>query len=115
MSPSGTLNFSGSSTDQFFIIANTSITFESGTTIALQNGAQACNIFWLANTGAITFSGTPDSGIYGTFIAGTSITFAGVSTIDGNLFAGSAVSFAAQTTINAQGVCYLYYVMIKFI
>jgi len=110
ITPSGFLVFNGSSTDQFYIISNSSITFASGINIILSPGVQANNIYWLAAT-AITFAGSGSS-IYGTFIAGTQITFNGDGTnpyvIDGNLFAQTAnVTFAESATVNAEGVCYL--------
>jgi hypothetical protein len=97
---------------QFFIIALTSMTFNS-TTFVLANGALAQNIFFstAGNTGTtIGFTGTTTVG--GVFIAGTAITFGGVSTINGNLFIqntdrGTNVTFAANSIVNAPTVCYL--------
>lgn len=110
--PGGTLTFNanGDANAQFFLISYASITFENGITFNLTGNAQANNIFWLAYTGAITFSSAP-SIIDGVFIAGTSINFTNPTdyTIYGNILAKAAVTFGGtgSATINTNIVCYL--------
>lgn len=104
------------SSAQFFIKAATSITFTNVPTITLINGATNANIFWIAGSGAISFSGTsPSTGIPGIYSAGTSITFANASNISGRLFAKAAITFSGISTVNGillpnpyNGICFRY-------
>lgn len=93
------LDAGGDANAQFFFTAGSNIDFDTVSNIKLQNGAQACNVFWLAET-AITFSGsTSPTNIPGIFIAGTAITFAAASNISGRLYAGTAITFAENATV----------------
>jgi hypothetical protein len=88
---------------QFFIIADSAITFTSVSSISLINGASTCNIFWLAGA-AISFDGTSPPDIFGIFIAGTAITFANASQISGRTYAQTAaISFSGRSSVN--GLC----------
>jgi hypothetical protein len=112
INPSGTLTFNATNpNDQFFIVtpASISIQFNNPINIILNGGAQAGNIFWLANSSGLisTISGLTST-IQGNLISGTAVTIGGSNTINGNIFAqGTNVTFAANTTLNAQTVCYL--------
>jgi len=110
ISPSGILNFEagGNPDAQFFIVAGTGISF-TGTslTINLNDGAQAKNIFWLSNSSAITTDANIPT-IQGNLIGGSSVTIAGLRTINGSIFAQTGnVTFAANTTVNGSIICYL--------
>jgi len=86
-----TLDAQGDAFAQFVFIAGTSITFASVASINLINGAQAQNVFWLADSAAITLTGTAPPSIPGTMIAGTSITFLGSLSVN-NVYAGKGLS-----------------------
>lgn len=89
---------------QFFIQASSSITFASVASITLINGASTCNIFWVAGSEAISFTGTSPPSIPGIFIAGSAITFANASLIVGRLYAQTAnVTFSGNSAVN--GIC----------
>jgi len=109
--PSGTLTFNATSPDdQFFIVsgASLSITFIGAVTFVLNGGAQASNIFFLANNSGLISTDADGSTIQGNLIGGTQVTIAGARTINGSIFAqGTDVTFAANTTINGTNVCYL--------
>lgn len=110
--PDGTLTFTATNpNDQFFIVtpAAISITFNNPITIILNGGAQAGNIFWLANSSGLISTQTGlNISIQGNLISGTAVTIGGDCTINGNIFAqGTNVTFAANTVVNAQTVCYL--------
>ena len=94
----------GDSNAQFFITVSTSFTFDNIPSITLINGASNCNIFWLANTGAITFTGTMPPSIPGIFIAGTAITFDNGSQVLGRVYAQSAVTFSG-TSSSVNAIC----------
>jgi hypothetical protein len=94
-----TLDGQGDQDSQFIFIAGTSMTFASVTAINLINEAKPYNVFWLADSGAITLTGSAPPSIPGTMIAGTSVTFLGNSTVN-NVYAGSgAIDFGAGTII----------------
>jgi len=103
------LNFdaAGNSAGQFFVRATSgSITF-SNITMNLLNGAQACNIFWVAGT-SMTFTTVPN--VYGFLLAGSAITFTTSTTVEGHVYArGTSASFLGSTLINSSCpvVCYL--------
>ena len=61
----------------------TGLNVNSGSTVTLTNGAQACNVFWRVNTAAISTSTT----FVGTILALNSITVQNGSTINGRLLA----------------------------
>jgi hypothetical protein len=110
--PNGTLTFDalGNSNAQFFIVsaASKSITFIGNTVFNLTNGAQAKNIFWLANTSGLISTDNNAETIQGNLISGTSVTIGGVQTINGAIYAkGTNVTFAANTIVNGSVVCYL--------
>ena len=69
---------------QFFIISVSYITFTI-VSMNLLNGAQATNIFWFANNGAITFTSS-DTTIYGSFITQAAFSSTSSPLIYGNIF-----------------------------
>ena len=111
ITPDAALTFdaAGDSNAQFFIVtsANT-ISFKNGVSFNLINGAQASNIFWLANSpGLISVEGIVGT-IQGNLLSSSAVTIGGAATINGSIFAQTAnVTFAANTTINGTIVCYL--------
>jgi len=64
-------------------LEGTGLTVNSGSTVSLTRGAQACNVFWVVDTATINTTGT----FVGTILALNSITVANGATIDGRLLA----------------------------
>jgi hypothetical protein len=87
---------------QFFITSTSSIGFTNVPSITMINGANNCNVFWMAGT-AITFTGTSPTSIPGIFIAGSQITFANASNVLGRLYAQTAnITFSGlSSNVNA--------------
>ncbi|MHB1774357.1 MAG: ice-binding family protein [Acidimicrobiales bacterium] len=79
-----TLNGGGDSNSQFLFNIGSTFTSASASKIVLENGAQACNVFFAVGSSA-TF-GT-SSVLFGTFIALASITANTGTGVDGRLFA----------------------------
>lgn len=104
-----TLNAGGDPSAQFFITAGTSITFNSGSSITLTNGASQKNVFWLAGS-SIIFSGTLPPNIYGIFIGTTLINFAAAANIYGRVYSNNAISFGGISSLDGDlpdtTVCY---------
>jgi hypothetical protein len=77
----------------------------SVTVINAPDGGASDGIFWNAGTGAINIGDS--NTVLGNYIAGTSISFTGITTVSGNggarALALAAVSFAGPGTINALG------------
>jgi len=96
---------------QFIFIASTSITFGDDCYSTLLNGAQTKNIFWVAQTGAISFSGTGNIAPAGTFIAQTGVTFFQTATLRGPIFANTNITFVGDSEVTIPSVapapCYL--------
>jgi hypothetical protein len=83
---SGNIDYdAGGDPDAIFVIrVTTTITAAASATYTLSNGAQACNIFWLAGTTvAITGAGN----VVGTYTSGTTGAAAALSVINGRLLA----------------------------
>jgi hypothetical protein len=97
-----TLDAQGDPNAQFFILAETAITFASVPSITLIHGATNCNVFWGAGPAAITFTGTNPPYIPGVFIAGTSITFDNACNVSGRLYAETGnVTFRGTSFVDA--------------
>jgi hypothetical protein len=99
---------------QFFILSSGYIHFTNSIDMVLINGAQASNIFWLAEGGNITAD--ENNTKYGNFISSNGIDFSSSNnmTINGNLFhfgTNDTINFnASGDSVNGQGgpvVCYL--------
>ena len=102
------LNFdaAGDSTAQFFIQTSTGSITLSSLTINLLNGAQSCNIFWVANT-SMSFSNVTN--LFGLFMAGSSITSSTATNVFGHLYArGTGLSLTGTTLVDSKCtvVCY---------
>lgn len=104
------LDASGDSTAKFFITSTSTIIFGTVTSIDLSGGALPCNIYWVASTEAINFTGTAPPSIPGIFVARTSITFDNTPTpavvdISGRLFAQAAINFSGTGAYSVDGIC----------
>lgn len=110
-----TFNAAGNSSAQFFIIAEDYITL-TNIKMVLQNGAQATNIYWLANGAeGITYTtnttGIPE--VDGTFISDQGFTMTAFASTPALNFYGAAfsqnaaITFTGPITISPNVVCYL--------
>lgn len=77
--------------------SGTGLNVNSGSTVSLINGAQACNVFWRVDTAAINSGAT----FVGTILALNSITVANGSTIQGRLLARNGNVTLINDTITA--------------
>lgn len=75
----------------------TGLTVNSGSTVRLTRGAQACNVFWKVDTASINTTGT----FVGTILALNSITVANGTTINGRLLARNGSVTLDTDTITA--------------
>lgn len=88
----------------FIMQIGTTLTFGSGTSITLNNQAQAKNIFWVVGTSA-TFAGTGVVSFKGNLLAAVSISMGTSGATVGRLFAGAngditgALTFAGTNTV----------------
>ncbi len=90
-----TLNGAGNSDSVFIFQAASTLTTASSSTIALENGAQACNVFWQVGSSATLGTTT---NFAGTIIATTSITLDTGATVNGRALAiGGAVTMDGNT------------------
>lgn len=95
-SGSVTLNAQGNPNAVFIFQIGEALTTSSGTTVALTNGAQACNVFWQVASSA-TLGGS--SHFVGTIMAAESITAGSAATIEGRLLAGTGAVTLHNNTI----------------
>jgi len=108
-----TLNGGGNLDSVFIFQAGSTLTTASTSTVALENGAQACNVFWQVGSSATLGTTT---NFAGTILATTSITLNTGATVNGRVLAlGGAVTMddntinvptcqlAATTTTSAGG------------
>ena len=79
-----TLNGGGDANSVFIFLAGSTLTTASGSTVALENGAQACNVFWQVGSSA-TIGTTSD--FVGTILALTSATLDTGASVDGRVLA----------------------------
>jgi hypothetical protein len=90
-----TLNGAGDSNSVFIFQAASTLTTASSSTIALENGAQACNVFWQVGSSATLGTTT---NFAGTILATTSITLNTGATVNGRALAiGGAVTMDDNT------------------
>lgn len=116
-----TFDAAGDSNAQFFITSTTSFTF-TDTTFILENGARACNIFWLADGEFLGDFTADNSSVPGIIITGNDFlcSSSGLADISltGHIFSQGDATFtrgegAAALTINSSScsndpiVCYL--------
>ena len=92
-----TLNGAG----QYVFTFGTALTMPANATVVLTNGATADNVFFVTGS-AFTFGA--DCTVNGTILAGTSITFASNSVLNGRALtygpAGTTVTFPSAATVN---------------
>jgi len=90
-----TLNGGGNLDSVFIFQAGSTLTTASSSTIALENGAQACNVFWQVGSSATLGTTT---NFAGTILATTSITLDTGATVSGRVLAiGGAVTMDDNT------------------
>jgi hypothetical protein len=81
-----------------YIFQATTLTTASGSSVVLENGAQACNVFWTSSAisaGSTTIgSGTS---LQGTILSAAGVTLLSGATIAGSVFAQSAVTMNTNT------------------
>ena len=100
----GTLTLDGGgSYDSVFVFQATSDLVTAGSSqVVLQNGAQACNVFWQVKSSA-TLGGS--SSFAGTVLAQTSITVGNLATVDGRVLASTGTVTLDQDTIVRPDLC----------
>jgi hypothetical protein len=90
-----TLNGGGNPDTVWIFQAGSTLTTASSSTVALENGAQACNVFWQVGSSATLGTTT---NFAGTIIATTSITLDTGATVNGRVLAlGGAVTMDDNT------------------
>jgi Ice-binding-like len=94
----GSLILDGDSSAVFIFQAGSTLTTDTGTTITLAGGAQACNVFWQVGSSATINSGTV---FVGTILASTAITVGTGDTIMGRALASTAAVTLDDDTITA--------------
>ena len=98
-SGSVTLDAQGDPNAVFIFQVGTTLTTGSDTSIALVNGAQACNVFWQIGSSATLGTGTT---FVGTVMAGATITAGTAATVHGRLLAQTgAVNLDTNTITNS--------------
>jgi len=99
MSLTGTLTLDGGGNlnSVFIFQAGTSLTTASGSSVVLQNGAQACHVFW--QVGSTATLGTTTAFV-GTILALTSAVLDTGATVDGRVFAQTAAVTLDDNTIS---------------
>ena len=94
----GTLTLNGDSSAVFIFQASSTLVTDTGTTIKLAGGAQACNVFWQVGSSATLNSG---STFVGTVLASTAISVGTGDTIMGRVLASTAAVTLDDDTITA--------------
>ena len=93
-----TLDGQGDADATFIFQAGTALTTMSGSSIALTNGAQACNVFWVVGSSATLGTG---SHFVGTVMALESITDTTNASVEGRLLArNGTVTLDSNTIVN---------------
>ncbi|MGY1841208.1 MULTISPECIES: ice-binding family protein [unclassified Modestobacter] len=100
----GTLTLDGGgSYDSVFIFQATSDLITAGnSTVALTNGAQACNVFWQVTSSA-TLGGNSD--FVGTILADTAITLGTLARVEGRVLASTAAVSLDTNVITRPDTC----------
>jgi hypothetical protein len=93
-----TLDAQGDANAVFIFQVGSALTTASGSTIALVNGAQACNIFWQVGSSATLGTG---STFAGSVLALTSITVTTGDTVDGRVLASNGAVTLDDDAITA--------------
>lgn len=97
-----TLDGGGDPNAVFVFQVGSALTVESGATVALTGGAQACNVFW--QVGSTATLGT-DAAFIGTIMASTSITLATGADLEGRALASTGSVTLDSNTINVPTTC----------
>ena len=97
-SGSVTLDAQGDPNAVFIFQVGTTLTTGSNTSVALVNGAQACNVFWQIGSSATLGTGTS---FVGTVMAGATITAGTAATIHGRLLAQTGAVNLDTNTITS--------------
>jgi type VI secretion system secreted protein VgrG len=92
-----TLNGGGNAGAVFILQAGSTLTTASGSSVVLENGAQACNVFWQVGSSATL--GTTTSFV-GTLMALTSITLNTGATVSGRMLARNGAVTLDDNTIS---------------
>lgn len=92
-----TLDGAGNANSQFIFFTPAAGNTTAGITMKLINGAQACNIYWIAS-GAWTIGAS--GGLAGNFLSAAAMTIGASSTITGRLLAGAALTVGASTVFS---------------
>jgi hypothetical protein len=93
-----TLDAQGDPNAVFIFQVGSALTTASGTTIALINGAQACNVFWQVGSSATIGTG---SSFAGSILALTSITVTTSDTVNGSVLAQNGAVTLDDDTVTA--------------
>jgi hypothetical protein len=94
----GTLTLDGDASAVFIFQAGSTLVTDTGTTIKLAGGAQACNVFWQVGSSATLNSGTT---FVGTVLASAMIGVGANDNIMGRLLASTAAVTLIDDTITA--------------
>ena len=90
------LNAGGNANAVWIFKGGTDLSVNVGSTISLEGGAQACNIYWVMGSQAAIGGG---STFVGTIMAGTSVTFGTGATLDGRALAQTGQVTLLSNTI----------------
>jgi type VI secretion system secreted protein VgrG len=93
-----TLDAGGDPNAVFIFQAGSTLITDTGTTIVLANGAQACNVFWQVGSSATLGTG---STFAGSVLALTSITVTTGDTVDGSVLASNGAVTLDDDTVTA--------------
>jgi hypothetical protein len=95
-----TLNAQGNADAVFVFQAGTTLVTETGSTVALINGAQACNVFWQVGSSATLKAG---SVFVGNVLADQSISLQAGTSVQGRLLASVGAVTLISNTITRPG------------
>jgi hypothetical protein len=97
-----TLNGNGDPGSVFVFQASSDLVTASDSVVQLENGAQACNVFWVVGSSATLASG---STFVGTLMALTSATLATGATVQGRILARNGAVTLDANTITVPSTC----------
>jgi len=97
-----TLNGQGDANAVFVFQATSDLVTASGSVVTLENGAQACNVFWEVDSSATLNSG---STFVGTLMALTSASLLTAAKVDGRVLVQTGAVTLDANTITSPGTC----------
>lgn len=100
--PTLTLDGGGDRNAQWIFQSASTLTTAAATSLVLQNGASAENIFWYVGSSATVGN---SSSFIGTILAKASITAGSTSTVEGRLLSLAAVTFSSGSTVFLPYAC----------